>query len=441
MRTAIHFLYAALAATAAVTAQDLTVEAPPQRHPVVILGATVHVGDGSVLEDAAVWFANGRIVGTGSKDDAPVDATRVDASGLHVWPGMVAAATRLGIQEIGSVSATFDYDEIGSLTPEVRAAVAVNPDSTTLPVTRSNGVLTAGVFPSGGALPGQASVIELAGWTWEEMALRPSAGLVVDWPAGGVRRPWQSESDYREAVQRVGGQREELAELFDDARAWAAARSADGEGVAQDIRLAAMQGALRGATPVFVQADDVDAIRSAIGWAVDEGLRMVLVGGADAEQCADLLKEHRIPVVVTGTQRTPRRRDHAYDRPFTLPARLAAAGVDFCISGTTGYYNERNLPYHAGQAVAYGLDPDRAFAAVSKDAAQILGLGDELGTLEVGKRATLIVTDGHPLEVTTQVRMAWASGRRLDLSNKQTKLAEKYRERYRQLGIWPGGPK
>ena len=394
----------------AATAQDLTVEAPPQSAPIVIFGATIHVGDGQVIDGGALWFDEGEIRGIGPSVEAagaPVDATRVDLSGRHVWPGLISAYTRVGLEEIGSISATHDYDEIGNVTPEVYAAVAVNPDATTIPVTRSNGVLTVGVFPSGGMMPGRASVLELAGWTWEEMALRGRAGLVIDWPTAVS---WRGRSD--DAERRALESRAEIDRRFDDAAAWVAARAADPD-VPVDLRHAALAPVLAGEQPVFLVANDVESIRSSLTWALERGLKPILVGGADAELCLDLLTGHDVPVIVAGTHRLPRRRDHAFDRPFRLPKVLDDAGVRFCISGDGGYENERNLPYHAAKAAAFGLPPERARQAITRDAAAILGLGDELGTLAPGKRATLIVTDGDPLEITTRVHAAWASGRRV----------------------------
>ncbi|MBK8976173.1 MAG: amidohydrolase family protein [Planctomycetes bacterium] len=425
-----------------IRAQDLTIEAPPQSHPIALVGGTIHTGDGATLDPGVLWFADGRIRGLGSDARAagvPPGAVHVDVSGRHVWPGLVDAVTQVGLIEIESISATRDVDEIGDVTPEAIAALAINPDATTIPVTRSNGVLTVGAFPSGGLLPGRASVVELAGWTWEEMAVRVDAGLIVDWPGRPVRRPWQSEDDARRAAERTSEQLAELDRLFDDAAAWLAARDADAQGVGLDLGFAAMGPALRGERPVFVRADDVGSIRAAIGWAVARGLRPVIVGGADADQCLDLLREHDVAVVIAGTHRLPRRRDHAPATPFRLPALLHAAGVRFCIAGEGGFENERNLPYEAATAVAYGLPLDAALRAVTLGAAECLELGADTGSLAVGKRATLMVTDGHPLEVRSRVLQAWCSGRALDLSNKQTRLADKYRERYRQLGLWPRG--
>jgi imidazolonepropionase-like amidohydrolase len=424
-------------AAAAIPAQDLTVKAPPQRRPLAILGATLHIGDGRVLDPGVIWFDEGRIAGLGTDEAAagvPPGAERVDAAGREVWPGMISAVTRVGLNEIGSVPATQDYREIGDFAPEVCAAIAINPDATTIPVTRSNGVLTVGVFPSGAAIPGRASVVELAGWTAEDMTVRADAGGIVEWPATPVRVAGATRR--RDGEDRSAEQRRRIEAFFADARAWRAAQAADPT-VPTDIRYAALAAVLDAERPLFIVADDLESIRSSIRWALEAGLRPVLVGGREADLCTDFLREHEIPVVVLGTHRLPGRRDDAHDRPFRLPAVLHAAGVRFCIAGDGGYENERNLPYHAAKAVAHGLPLAAAERAVGAEAARILGLGEELGTLEPGKRATLVVTDGHPLEIRTRVHAAWVSGRRIDLGNKQTALARKYEQKYRQLGLWP----
>ncbi|MGA1522600.1 MAG: amidohydrolase family protein [Planctomycetota bacterium] len=434
MRTATLTLALLVATPSA--AQDLTIKAPPQRGPVVIHGATIHTGDGQAIENGTIWFADGRIGGLGA-EGVPATADRVDGTGLHVWPGMISAATRVGLNEIESISATQDFREIGDFSPEVFAAVAVNPDATTIPVTRSNGVLTVGVFPSGGLVTGRPSLIQLAGWTTEDMAVRTELGLSVQWPPARVRS-WRGRGGGEGGSSSSDDRRRQIGAFFDDARAYLRARNADSS-VPLDIRFAAMQPVLDGQLPVFLGANDAESIQDAVTWAIDEGLRPVIVGGHDADLCTDFLRAHDVPVVVLGTHRLPGRRDDPHDRPFRLPAVLHEAGVRFCISGEFGYENERNLPYHAAKAVAYGLPLEAAERAVTQSAAEILGVGDELGTLTPGKRATLILTDGHPLEVMTHIRAAWVSGRRIDLTNKQTRLARKYEEKYRQLGLWPEG--
>jgi imidazolonepropionase-like amidohydrolase len=223
---------------------------------------------------------------------------------------------------------------------------------------------------------------------------------------------------------------------LDRARSYLRARAAALD-VPADLRFDAMQSALEGKTPVFVLADEWEQIESGIAFCVRNALRPVLVGGRDAPSCLEILQRHRVPVIVSATHRLPGFRDDGYDEPFRLPAVLEQAGIRWCLAGGDGFYNDRNLPYQAATAVAYGLPRDAAIKALTDGAAAILGVADRFGSLVVGKSATLFVTDGDPLEVTSRVELAFLDGRRIELHNKQLELGAKYREKYRQLGIWP----
>lgn len=424
------------AACVPVWAQDLTVHAPPQTQPIAIVNGTVHPVSGAPIARGYVVFDKGLITQVGEGDyTLPGPGTVIDATGKHVYPGMIGAWTRLGLTEISAVRASDDYRELGSITPEVFAAVSVNPDSVLFPVTRANGVLVAGVFPSGGLVPGRGSVMQLEGWTWEEMAVRADAGLVINWPNMRPIQAWWMDRPESEQNEQIRRSLRELDEAFDTASAYAAARAADARHPA-DLRWEAVRAVLPGAgaaqRPVFIQAGDVDQITAAVSWAARRKLRPVIVGGRDAHLCADLLKTHDVPVIITGTHTFPKRADSPYDDAFTLPARLESLGVRWCLGSADDTAHERNLPYNAAIAVAYGLDHGAAVRGVTLSTAQILGVGDVLGSIETGKHATLMITDGSPLEVTTSVERAFIQGRDVDLSSKHSKLAEKYREKYRQ---------
>jgi imidazolonepropionase-like amidohydrolase len=437
---------AALLAASAACGQDLGLKAPPQSQPIIIVNATIHPVSGPSVESGYISFDRGRITGIGSgTPEEPPRARVIDAGGKHIYPGIVAANTQLGLAEMAAVRATNDYREVGAITPEVRAVVAVNPDSTLLPVTRSNGILTVAVFPDGGRISGRPGVIRMDGWTWEEMAIKPDAGMAVSWPQmRPISARWmqQSDSEQMEESRRAYAS---IDDAFKSALAYIEAKAAN-PSLPTDLRWEAMRGvlgspALRAGNrpegpsdqlPVFISAADVDQITTAVSWAIERKLRPVIVGGRDAEQCADLLKRHDVPVIITGTHTFPKRADAPYDDPFTLPARLHNAGVRFCIASADRTAHERNLPYNAATAVAYGLDPDAALKAITLWPAEILGIAGQVGSLEVGKAATLIVTTGNPLEVMSNTHMAFIDGREIDLSNKQTILAEKYREKYRQ---------
>lgn len=428
-------------AAAVASGQDLGVKAPKQTRPIVIEHATVHTVSDGVIRDGFVVMIDGKIdrVGSGRAMLAD-DVIVIDASGKHVYPGLVGANTLMGVTEIGSINVTQDYTEFGAVTPEARAAVAVNPDSTVIPVTRSNGVLTCAVLPMGGVIPGRAAVLRMDGWTWEDLAMEADAGLMINWPSMRTfRASWMRTSE-EEQRNRTREQIAQIDEVFDSATAYFASDEAD-PNIGEDLRYAGMRGVMDGEKPVFIRANQAEQIESAVLWAVGRGLKPVIVGGQDAERCAELLKRHDVGVIITGTLSEPSRRDDAYDAPFTLPARLEAAGVKWCLAGPGGSFetpHERNLPYHAAMAVAYGLDHDRAIESITLSAAELLGVADRVGSIEAGKHATLIITDGDPLEVMTNVEMAFIDGRAIDLGNKQTALAEKYREKYRQLGLIEG---
>lgn len=429
--------------TGLAAAQDLGVKAPPQGEPIVIRNAHVHPISGSPIERGFVLFVDGKIRQVGREGEPMrlperVVPREIDAQGKRVYPGLISGVTTLGLSEISSVRATQDASELGDITPEVRAAVAVNPDSTHHPVTRTNGVLIAGVTPSGGVIPGRASVIQLDGWTWEDMAVLDDAGLVIAWPnVRPIRSRWIERSD-EEQLKQIRERLDLIETAFTDAEAYFAARQAD-PSTPRSVRWDAFGPSLRKEKPVFIQAQELEQMLSAVTWASKRGLKIVLVGGRDAPLAAEYLKKHDVAVMVTGTHRMPRRSDADYNEAFRLPAELEAAGVKWALStgGLTGFGNDRNLPYHAAMAVAHGLCAEAAMRSITLSVAEVLGVSDRLGSLDEGKDATLFIADGDPLEVATKVEAAFIQGREIDLSNKQTMLAEKYREKYRQLGNSP----
>jgi len=427
-RVAILFILAALA-----SAQDLGVKAPPQSGDIMIVNAVIHPVSGPVIKMGWLHMAKGRIHALGAGEleiDGAIEV--IDAKGQHVYPGFVASYTYLGLTEIGAVRASTDMTEAGEINPEVRAAVAVNPDSTLLPVTRSNGVLTFATFPRGGAIPGRACVMSTDGWTWEDMALLADAGLVVAWPNPDPGpRPERRGRRRRPAPERGMKRLKRIRETFEAARAYLAAKAADTT-TPTDVRWEAMRPVLERKRPVFFLADDYAQITSAIDFAMQQKLRPIIVGGRGALLCADLLKKHGVPVIVRGIHTFPRRNDSFHDEIYSLPAKLEAAEIRWCLASGERTSNERNLPYTAGRAVAFGLPRDAALRAITLSAAEILGVGKQLGSLETGKRATLFICNDDPLEITSQVVAAWVDGKRLDLSNKQTALAGKYREKLKQ---------
>jgi hypothetical protein len=424
-------------------AQSRQVPAPPQKEPVLIRGATVHPVSTAAIDNGFVIFDNGVITAVGQGDPPssliPPGAVKLDAEGMHIYPGLVAASTILGLTEVGDIEQTHDYTELGRIKPEVRAATAINPDSDLIPVARSNGILTALVFPRGGLVPGRCSSVRLDGWTWEAMAAPPfdaDAGLVINWPrTEPITAPWMDRSEEQQRKE-IKDDLDAVEKVFDQAVAYIKARDADST-VAPDLRYEAMRPALQGEPrkPVFVSASSVGQIESAVAWAQRRNLKIVIVGGDQADKAAPLLTKHNIPVIIGGIHRLPSRRHDHYDRPFTLPARLHELGVRFCIASGADAAHERNLNHMAGAAAAFGLPKDQAIKAVTLWAAQIIGIGDKYGSIETGKSATLILTTGDPLEITTDTLVAYIDGRRIDLGNRQKSLYDKYQEKYRQLGI------
>jgi imidazolonepropionase-like amidohydrolase len=442
-------LTALLAVSAMTLAQDLAPKAPAQSVAVTLYNAHVHPVSAPDMPTGFVTFSNGKIteIGPGPVHvPAPFavkDHTFVDLKGAHVYPGLVGAFTQLGLTEIQAVRPTNDLGEVGGVTPEVLALTAVNPDTTLLPVTRANGVLSAGVFPTGGLIPGRPSAIRLDGWTNHDLAYAAphadsSLGLLVNWPNVRPIRAFFIDKSDEEQMKEIRATLDRLALVFDTARSYHQTREQD-QDTPVDLRWEAMGAIFPGAKnakplPVFVAAADYDQIQSAVTFFAERKMRMVLVGGRDAGLCAELLKRHDIPVIVTGTHVLPRRSDSAYDEPYTLPARLHAAGVRFCIASADDTAHERNLPYNAAMAAAHGLPISEAIRSVTLSPAQILGIDAFVGSLETGKQATLLITDGNPLEVTTRITGAYIDGKAISLESKHSALAEKYRERYRQLG-------
>ncbi|HLU49182.1 MAG TPA: amidohydrolase family protein [Planctomycetota bacterium] len=406
----------------------------PQSRPIVLIGGTVHPVSGPSLV-ADVLFDGGRIVRIGRRIPAPEGAERIDVSGKHVYPGLFDAWTDIGLVEISSVPGSRDESETGAINPNAASWVAVNPDSEHIPVARANGVLLALSAPAGGLIPGCSAILELDGWTWEDMALRAPSGLHIDWPRVAPIDDWLAPPRAREAHRRRDAALEEIARAFADARAWGELKRLEPDVTPRDARWEAMQPILDGKVPAIIHADDLGSIESAVAFALRERIRIIIAGGYDAPHAAGLLKEHGIPVIVGGVYRRPARRSDEYDAAYTLPERLRRAGVQFCISGgnPSSSSQVRNLPYHAATAVAFGLSREEAIRAITLYPAQILGVSERVGSLAPGKDATLIVTDGNPLETKTRVELAWIEGRRVDLSNRHVRLWKKYQEKYDRL--------
>ena len=445
-RYPITLAFGLLAAAALSAHASDQVTPAPQRQALLITGATLHTVSGAVIEGGSMLVERGRIRAIAAPggtlpaaETGP--ATVLDLRGRHIYPGFIAANSALGLVEVQAVRATVDTNELGVINPNVRALVALNADSELLPVARSNGVLAALAVPGAsgfGAIAGTSVLLQIDGWTWEDMALVREVGLHVVLPIMRTNSDVLSGSlePFKDEIRKLSAQRLQLIDqAFEAAAAYGRARAAEPASTPLDLRWAAMQPALQREQPVFVHADDAAQIRHALGLSERYGLKLVIVGGADAARFAPVLKARGVAVIIGGVHGLPERRDDAFDARYTLAAQLAQAGVVFCIAGEGGTFaaaSERNLPYQAATAVAYGLPRDEALKAITLYPAQILGVADRLGALAPGLLASFIVTDGDPLESATRVERVFIQGREVDSGNRQTRLELKYRQKYEQ---------
>lgn len=405
----------------------------PQSRPIALIGATIHPVDAPVIEKGTLLFDQGKIKALGTSIAIPENAETVQLDGYHVYPVLIGCGTQIGLVEIGAVRATRDQSEVGEINPNVRAEASVNPDSELIPVTRSSGVAIVQTMPSGGLISGSSALIRLDGWTWEDLVVAAPLGIHVQWPTMNTQSRGRDQG--ADAANRRKEERDRqlslLSQTFANAKAYTALSAEQREGAEIDLRSEALAPVVRGEKPVFLHANAERDILAAVRWALAEKLRPVVVGGLDAPRITSFLKENKVPVIYGPVHSLPRNRADAFDTPFTGPLRLFEAGVSFAIAAFETS-NARNLPYHAATAAAYGLPPEEALRAITLRPAQILGVADQLGSLAIGKAASLMVTDGDPLEITTQVRMLWLEGRTVDLSNRHTDLYDKYSERLRR---------
>lgn len=399
------------------------VPAPDQSKPIMLRAASIHVGDGTVLEDADILFDEGKIVSVGKDLPAPADAEIVDAAGKHIYPGLIALNSQLGLTEIGAVRSTNDQRETGRINPNARALIAFNTDSQVIPTVRSRGVLLAQITPMGGMVSGRSSMVQLDGWNFEDAVVGEDDGIHINWPSRSSWS-WQTRmvSENKNYPEQVDG----LMEFMKEAAAYCgAARSGD-----RLLKLEAMCEAIAGTKNVYVHVDNPREIMHSVNMVKEMGGKPVIVGGHESHLVADFLKRENVPVILMSTQSLPDSQDEGVDGPYRKPALLAEAGVAFAISHG-GYWEQRNLPFVAGQAVGFGLDYEEAIKAITLTPAKIAGIDKMYGSLEEGKSATLIVVAGDVLDMrTSQVEHAFIDGRKVDLDNKQAELYRKFKEKY-----------
>jgi len=433
-----HRLLRAALATAALFALPLGESAAQTPGPVIaIRDAAIVPVTGPRLARGTVLIRGSQIVAAGADVAIPAGATVIDGTGLTVYPGMIDSGTQLGLVEIGSVPGSTDTEELGTFNPHDDALTAVNPHSELIPVDRVNGITTVITSAGGGLISGTAALIDLAGWTGAEMAVRARAGMVLTWPraSGGGRGGFGGgeRGQQGNAAERVSRQVQELHEYFAEARSYARQKEsvlAGGTTLPRtDLPLEAMIPVLRGELPLIVNADDADQIRGALALADSFQLKVVIRGGNEAWRLADTLAARHIPVIVGPLTQAPGD-DDPYDMIYANPGVLAKAGVVIAFQ-TADAADARNLPFHAGLATAYGLDPEEALKAVTINPARIWGVDKELGSIEVGKVANLIITTGDPLDVRTTLKHLFIRGAPVELTDRHTRLYEQFRSRPR----------
>lgn len=412
------------------TQAQTPVPAPPQDQPIVITGATLHVGNGQVIKEGSIRFEDGIITETGTQVNQ-ANAQVIEAAGQHIYPGLILPATVLGIKEIGALRQTRDNQETGQLNPNVRALIAYNTESEIIPTLRANGVLLAQTTPVGGLISGTSSVMELDGWTWEEAVHTADKGVHLRWiPLFQAVNWW---SDVEKAPRNKNRKKpiDQLHAFFQEAQAYQKKSTP----AATNLKLEAMKGLFTGEKILYVHASYAQEIIEAIQFAQKYKVKkIVLVGGEESLEVADFLKENNIPVILARVHRLPLLPEEDVWNPYKLPYLLQQKGVLVGLAYDAEDHEPmgaRNLPFLAGTAAAYGLSKEDALKTVTSNTARILGVDDKVGTLEKGKQATLVISGGDLLDMrTNDVTHAFIRGKKIDLNNKQKMLYQRFKKKY-----------
>ncbi len=431
MKTTINILSVCLILISSAV-QGQYAPAPAQNKSILIMNAVAHLGNGQVLENAAIGFKKGKI-------DLVADARTIRlapdaydeviyASEQHLYPGFIAPAINLGLIEMEAVRATSDFYEVGDYNPHIRSLIAFNTDSEILPTVRSNGVLLTQVTPKGGTISGTSSVVHLDAWNWEDAVIRANDGLHVHWP-----NPYQRSSGGLELNKNYTEEVNQLGIYFENSRAYCTMPNHN----EVDPRMEAMCPVIEGKATWYVHAEDERQITEAIGFKVKHNIQeMVIVGGYDAPWVADLIKENNVSVMIPRVHSLPRFSGDRIDAPFTLANQLYEAEIRFCFqnAGDMEAMNARNLPFLAGTAVGFGLPYEAAVQALTLDAAKILKIDAHYGSIELGKSATFFLSEGDALDMKTNYLVrAFIDGRDITIRNKQVDLYEKYQRKYGQI--------
>lgn len=399
--------------------------------PLLIRNAVIHpVTSGEIT--GSLLVKDGLIAEIGDKLQVPKGAKVLDAKGAHLYPGMIDSATMMGLTEISSIRETQDASELGDFNPQLRTIVAINPGSEHIPVARANGITSVITIPSGSVIGGQTALIHMDGWTWEDMAILKSAAMHLIFPVmsggGGRRGGGGASSAFSETQRRYEERKQKLAQFFEEARRYQKAKAAKMAGFKTDLKFEAMLPVLDRKLPLMVVAVRERAIKDAIAFSDKEHVRIVLAQVREPGSTIPDLKAKNIPVILPETFALPLEEDDPYDSAFTLASDLFKGGVLFAF-GTFDSSFVRNLPYQAANAAAFGLPQQEALKAVTINAARIWGVEDKIGSIEKGKWADFILTDGDPLETRTQIKQMFIRGREVNLENRHTRLYQRYMNR------------
>jgi imidazolonepropionase-like amidohydrolase len=410
---------------------------PGTKPAVAIRNATIYPVTSAPIPNGTIVFDKGVITAVGANVTVPAGATVIDGTGLSVYPGLIDSGSQIGLTEISSVAGTVDTAELGDINPNARAEVALNPHSNVIPVTRINGITTAVVEPSGGVISGSSALVQLAGWTPKEMTLKAPLAMHIRFPrirtgAGFDDQPQDEEAE-KEAKKAYTRNVDKLRDALRDAQAYskAAAARKDNANVKRfdrDVLLEALVPVVEGRVPVVMHANLERDIRAALKFADEFKLKVILADADDVARVIPELKSRNVPVILGPILALPPREDDPYDLLFTNAKTLLDAGIPFAIQ-TSDAHDARRLPYHAAACAAFGLPKDEALKAITISPARIWGVADRVGSLEVGKLANVIVTDGDPLEIVTQVRRLFIGGEDIPLDSYHTLLYEKFSKR------------
>lgn len=408
---------------------EAQVETPAPKHSktVLLMGGIAHLGNGTVIENSAIVFKDGKLTMVADarviKLDGSAFDTIISISGKHVYPGFIAPNSTLGLVEIDAVRATEDMNEAGNYTPHVRSIIAYNAESKITTTVRSNGVLMGQIAPRGNVVSGTSSIVQFDAWNWEDATYKMDDGIHINWHNMFNRHTGKADEKYSERIN-------ELKDFFDDALAYSKVKNHP----EKNLRFESMRGLFNGAQTLFIHSNYVKEITDAVYFAKEHGIvKMVIVGGYDAWMVADMLKDNKVAVILRRVHDLPVSEDDDVYLPYKLPKKLFDAGVLFCLenSGDMEAMGTRNLPFYAGTAAAYGLTKEEALKLITLNTAKILGIDATCGSLEPGKDATFFISTGDALDVkTNNVEQAFIQGRFIDLDNHQKKLYRKYSEKY-----------